>query len=176
VLPIKIFLGQVRDLLGGSHNPDELNNLGGYLRTLDSTKKELLQLLKEQINELAELYKDLEIKIESTYLALRRNVLIQVLCILFSQLSQLSCLISCRSSSKVILEILPTSRDNLQNTASSSSTRTINPKSQIRLYLLLSTTRLFPSKSSNLWGTAWPNTERSCKKHARRSRPSRIPR
>ena len=42
-----------------TNNPDELNNLGAYLRTLDSTKKEMIGILKNQINELAELFKDL---------------------------------------------------------------------------------------------------------------------
>jgi len=46
-------------MVGSSNDPEELNNLGAYLRTLDATKKELLSILKTQISLLADLYKDL---------------------------------------------------------------------------------------------------------------------
>ena len=79
ILPVKIFLGEIKDLLSNTANSDELNNLGAYLKALDGTKKKMIDLLRSQINELAEIYKDLEAKIENTYIALRRNILIQVL-------------------------------------------------------------------------------------------------
>ena len=59
ILPIKIFLGQIRDLLGGSNDSQDLNNLGDYLRSLEETKRELQSMLKDQINELVLLFKDL---------------------------------------------------------------------------------------------------------------------
>ena len=50
---------------------------------MDGTKKKMIELLRGQINELAELYKDLEAKIENTYTALRRNILIQVCLVIY---------------------------------------------------------------------------------------------
>ena len=58
-----MFLGEIKDLLSNTANSDELNNLGAYLKALDGTKKKMIDLLKHQINELAELYRDLEAKI-----------------------------------------------------------------------------------------------------------------
>ncbi len=39
ILPIKIFLGQIRDLITNNSNTEDLDNLGDYLRNLEKTKK-----------------------------------------------------------------------------------------------------------------------------------------
>lgn len=54
-----------------------MNNLADYLRSIDNSRKELLNILRETASDIAKELKKVEEKINENYLAIRKNILAQ---------------------------------------------------------------------------------------------------
>lgn len=78
ILPLKIFLDEVKKLFLDSEDSESLNNLSDYLRALDSSRKELITILKDAAEAVAQEFREIEKKINENYISVRRNVLAQV--------------------------------------------------------------------------------------------------
>lgn len=57
ILPLKVFLDEVKKLFVESEDSESLNNLSDYLRSLENSKKELISILKEAAEGVAEEFK-----------------------------------------------------------------------------------------------------------------------
>ena len=53
ILPLKIFLEEIKQLFMENENNESLNNLSDYLRSLENSRKELLNILKEAAEKIA---------------------------------------------------------------------------------------------------------------------------
>ena len=78
ILPLKIFLDEVKKFFLDTEDSESLNNLSDYLRALDSSRKELITILKDAAEAVAQEFREIEKKINENYISVRRNVLAQV--------------------------------------------------------------------------------------------------
>lgn len=79
ILPLKVFLEEIKQLfMKNENNDDSLNNLSDYLRSLQNSRKELINILKIAAEEIAREFKTIEENIQANYIAIRRNILAQV--------------------------------------------------------------------------------------------------
>ena len=87
-LHLKLFLSEINKTLYNSEDSSELSGLSEYLRSLDTSKREMVKALREMVEKLAGKIKEVEQKIEKGYCSLRKIILSQVFRALFSPPSQ----------------------------------------------------------------------------------------
>jgi hypothetical protein len=78
-LHLKLFLAEINKTLYSVEETSELSGLAEYLRSLDSSKREMVKSLREMVEQLAGKVREVEEKIEKGYCLLRKIILSQVL-------------------------------------------------------------------------------------------------
>jgi hypothetical protein len=77
-LHLKLFLAEINKTLYNAEETSELSGLAEYLRSLDSSKREMVKSLREMVEQLAGKVREVEEKIEKGYCLLRKIILSQV--------------------------------------------------------------------------------------------------
>ena len=77
-LHLKLFLAEINRTLYHHEDTPQLSGLAEYLRSLDSSKREMLRYLKDTVEQLAGKVREVEEKIEQGYCVLRKIILSQV--------------------------------------------------------------------------------------------------
>jgi hypothetical protein len=77
-LHLKLFLAEINKTLYSAEETTELSGLAEYLRSLDSSKREMVKSLREMVEQLAGKVREVEEKIEKGYCLLRKIILSQV--------------------------------------------------------------------------------------------------
>jgi DNA repair exonuclease SbcCD ATPase subunit len=77
-LHLKLFLSEINKTLYNAEETSELSGLAEYLRSLDSSKREMIKSLREMVEQLAGKVREVEEKIEKGYCLLRKIILSQV--------------------------------------------------------------------------------------------------
>lgn len=90
-LHLKLFLTEINKTLYNSEEGSDLSGLSEYLRSLDSSKREMVKSLREMVEQLAGKIREVEDKIEKGYCLLRKIILSQVIKQLRSPLSACAC-------------------------------------------------------------------------------------
>lgn len=91
-LHLKLFLTEINKTLYNSEEGSDLSGLSEYLRSLDSSKREMVKSLREMVEQLAGKIREVEDKIEKGYCLLRKIILSQVRIMLRSPPSACACL------------------------------------------------------------------------------------